>query len=349
MFAKKIATKYASTMRECSANKLANLCKRGLFNSRLSALPKPPWLSTTGVEKRPPKHLNKTDADPLAEWSKLHWDDRVNENDPLVVRLRDGILSGSRSALAAGITLVESTHPTKRAQGSHLLAAVMEVHKKRFEKMGPSSLIFRIGISGSPGVGKSSFIEALGNELTVNQGKKIAVLTVDPSSATTGGSVLGDLTRMQNLARHPNAFIRQSPSSGSLGGVARGIHEAIVLCEGAGYDAVIIETVGVGQSEVTVSEMSDLFCLLLSPAHGDELQGIKRGIVEQSDLLVVTKADGELEGRARLTQMEYTSALKYIHPRSSDWRPVVMRASIFKPETIKEVAKMMDNSLGHSE
>ncbi|VDM46199.1 unnamed protein product [Toxocara canis] len=279
----------------------------------------------------------------LIEYARLHWDDSITPDDPLVVRLRDGILSGSRSALAAGITLVESTHPSKRAQGSHLLAAVLTAQKKRFEEKGPSSLIFRIGISGSPGVGKSSFIEALGNELTVNQKKKIAVLTIDPSSITTGGSVLGDLTRMQNLARNPNAFIRQSPSSGSLGGVTRGIHEAIVLCEGAGYDAVIIETVGVGQSEVSVSEMSDMFCLLLSPAHGDELQGVKRGIMEQSDLLVVTKADGDLERTARLTQMEYVSALKYMRPRSPDWRPVVMTASIYKSETIREVSKTMDN------
>uniref|UniRef100_A0A0M3JCQ3 Methylmalonyl Co-A mutase-associated GTPase MeaB n=1 Tax=Anisakis simplex TaxID=6269 RepID=A0A0M3JCQ3_ANISI len=152
---------------------------------------------------------------------------------------------------------------------------------------------------------------------------------------------LGDLTRMQELARNPMAFIRQSPTSGSLGGVTRGIHEAIVLCEGAGYDVVIIETVGVGQSEVSVSEMSDMFCLLLSPAHGDELQGVKRGIMEQSDLLIITKCDGELEKKARLTRMEYTSALKYMRPRAEVWRPEVMGASIYKPETIKAVWSTM--------
>ncbi|VDM73825.1 unnamed protein product [Strongylus vulgaris] len=135
-------------------------------------------------------------------------------------------------------------------------------------------MIFRIGISGSPGVGKSSFIEAFGRELTEKRGLKIAVLTIDPSSAVTGGSVLGDLTRMQELSRNPRAYIRQSPTSGSLGGVTRGIHEAIILCEGAGYDVVVIETVGVGQSEVSVVDMCDMFCLLLSPAHGDELQSI---------------------------------------------------------------------------
>lgn len=281
------------------------------------------------------------DPSKLIEYAKLHWDDSVTPNDPLVVRLRDGILKGMRSALASAITLVESKHPTKRAQGNFLLAEILAAERKRYQEKGADALIFRIGISGSPGVGKSSFIEALGEELTNNQGKKVAVLTVDPSSATTGGSILGDLTRMQNLARNPQAFIRQSPTSGSLGGVTRGIHEAIVLCEGAGYDVVIIETVGVGQSEVSVSEMSDMFCLLLSPAHGDELQGVKRGIVEQSDLLIVTKADGELEQKARLTQLEYVSALKYMRPRAPEWRPKVMSASIYKPETIAEVCKTM--------
>ncbi|VDM44675.1 unnamed protein product [Toxocara canis] len=293
-----------------------------------------------GVEKRAPVE-QVIDASQLIDYAKLHWDDTVTADDPTVVRLREGILAGQRSALASGITLVESKHPTKRAQGSYLLAELLAAERKRFHEKGPSSLIFRIGISGSPGVGKSSFIEALGNELTKNQGKKVAVLTVDPSSATTGGSVLGDLTRMQELARNPLAFIRQSPTSGSLGGVTRGIHEAIVLCEGAGYDIVIIETVGVGQSEVSVSEMSDMFCLLLSPAHGDELQGVKRGIMEQSDLLIVTKADGELEKKARLTQTEYVSALKYMRPRAEEWHPEVMSASIYKPETIQAVWKTM--------
>ena len=178
-------------------------------------------------------------------------------------------------------------------------------------------------------------------ELAEKKGKRVAVLTVDPTSATTGGSILGDLTRMQNLSRHPNAYIRQSPTSGSLGGVTRGIHEAIILCEGAGYDIVLIETVGVGQSEITVSEMCDLFCLLISPAHGDELQGVKRGIMEQSDLLVVTKADGEMESRAKLTQAEHISALKFMRPKSDIWKPEVMRASVYKPETIEAVCDKM--------
>lgn len=298
-------------------------------------------LSVTGTKCESSSSMKAFDTTRLLEYARLHWDDTVTRDDPTVIRLRDGILSGSRSALASGITLVESRHPTKRAQGNCLLSEILAAEKKKFEKMGTDSLIFRIGISGSPGVGKSSFIEALGKELTENLHKKVAVLTVDPSSATTGGSVLGDLTRMQTLARNPMAYIRQSPTSGSLGGVTRGIHEAIVLCEGAGYDVVIIETVGVGQSEVSVSEMSDMFCLLLSPAHGDELQGVKRGIMEQSDLLVVTKCDGELEKKGRLTQMEYISALKYMHPRSEAWRPKVMGASIYKPDTVKQVCKTM--------
>uniref|UniRef100_F1L3F2 Methylmalonic aciduria type A n=1 Tax=Ascaris suum TaxID=6253 RepID=F1L3F2_ASCSU len=319
---------------------LLNIVPAALISARnFASNPSKKAMSVPGVEKREP--IPEFDASQLIDYARLHWDDRVKADDPTVVRLRDGILAGSRSALASGITLVESRHPTKRAMGSHLLADLLAAERKRFREKGPSSLIFRIGISGSPGVGKSSFIEALGNELTNNQGKKVAVLTVDPSSATTGGSVLGDLTRMQNLARNPKAFIRQSPTSGSLGGVTRGIHEAIVLCEGAGYEVVIIETVGVGQSEVSVSEMSDMFCLLLSPAHGDELQGVKRGIMEQSDLLIVTKADGELEKKARLTQTEYVSALKYMRPRAEEWRPEVMSASIYKPETIQAVWKTM--------
>ncbi|KHJ77656.1 LAO/AO transport system ATPase, partial [Oesophagostomum dentatum] len=201
--------------------------------------------------------------------------------------------------------------------------------------------LFFLGISGSPGVGKSSFIEALGKELTEARGMKIAVLTIDPSSSVTGGSVLGDLTRMQELSRNPKAYIRQSPTSGSLGGVTRGIHEAVILCEGAGYDVVIIETVGVGQSEVSVVDMCDMFCLLLSPAHGDELQGVKRGIMEISDLLVITKDDGDLKTKARLTQAEYISALKYMRPRNPVWKPKVMRSSIRDPKSIHDVSDCM--------
>ncbi|EYB91778.1 hypothetical protein Y032_0202g1785 [Ancylostoma ceylanicum] len=277
----------------------------------------------------------------IEDYAKFHWDDTVKEDDPVVVRLREQLLAGSRSALASAITLVESRHPRKRAQGNLLLHTVLAEERKRYVEKGKESMIFRIGISGSPGVGKSSFIEAMGKELTDGRGMKIAVLTIDPSSAVTGGSVLGDLTRMQELSRNPKAYIRQSPTSGSLGGVTRGIHEAIILCEGAGYDVVIIETVGVGQSEVSVADMCDMFCLLLSPAHGDELQGVKRGIMELSDLLVVTKDDGDLKAKARLTQSEYISALKYMRPRIPSWKPKVMRSSIMEPISIQAVCDCM--------
>ncbi|ETN85180.1 LAO/AO transport system ATPase [Necator americanus] len=250
----------------------------------------------------------------IEEYAKYHWDDTVTEDDPLVVRLRDQLLSGSRAALASAITLVESRHPRKRAQGNLLLHTVLAAERKRYEEKGKESMIFRIGISGSPGVGKSTFIEAMGKELIDGRGMKVAVLTIDPSSAVTGGS---------------------------LGGVTRGIHEAIILCEGAGYEVVIIETVGVGQSEVSVADMCDMFCLLLSPAHGDELQGVKRGIMELSDLLVITKDDGDLKAKARLTQSEYISALRYMRPRINAWNPKVLRSSVMDPKSIKAVCDCM--------
>uniref|UniRef100_A0A7I4Y414 Methylmalonic aciduria type A protein, mitochondrial n=1 Tax=Haemonchus contortus TaxID=6289 RepID=A0A7I4Y414_HAECO len=288
-----------------------------------------------GVKKTAPVEIQ------IADYAKYIWDDSVTEDDPLVVRLREQILAGSRAALASAITLVESRNPKKRAQGNMLLHSILAAERKRYQEKGKEAMIYRIGISGSPGVGKSTFIEALGKHLINDRGKKIAVLTIDPSSAVTGGSLLGDLTRMQELSRMPKAYIRQSPTSGSLGGVTRGIHEAIILCEGAGYDAVIIETVGVGQSEVSVVDMCDIFCLLLSPAHGDELQGVKRGIMELSDLLVVTKDDGDLRAKAKLTQAEYISALKYLRPRVPVWKPKVLRSSVMDPKSIEAIANTM--------
>ncbi|CAI4224618.1 unnamed protein product [Auanema sp. JU1783] len=277
----------------------------------------------------------------LEHYNRLHWDDTVTKDDEFVKRLREGILDGSRACLASAITLVESKNPKKRAQGNVLLKLVLEEERQRHKEHGQNAMIFRIGISGSPGVGKSSFIEAMGKELTEERNLKVAVLTIDPTSAITGGSVLGDLTRMQELSRNPKAYIRQSPTSGSLGGVTRGIHEAIILCEAAGYDVVIVETVGVGQSETAVSNMCDMFCLLLSPAHGDELQGVKRGIMELSDVLVVTKDDGQLKADAKLTQAEYISALKYMRPRIPVWTPRVLRSSIMNPKSISAVCDNM--------
>jgi LAO/AO transport system kinase len=211
---------------------------------------------------------------------------------------------GDRRALARAITLVESTRPEHRATADALVAAVLPT----------TGDAVRVGISGPPGVGKSTFIEAFGTHLT-GIGKQVAVLAVDPSSARTGGSILGDKTRMERLARDPNAFIRPSPSGGELGGVARRTREAMLLCEAAGFDVVIVETVGVGQSELAVADLVDLFVLLASPSGGDDLQGIKRGIMELADLVVVTKADGELANSAQHAAADLRRAIHLLRPK----------------------------------
>jgi len=221
--------------------------------------------------------------------------------------LADEILTADRRALARAITLVESTRPDHRDRAAALL--------DRLAGHGREAL--RIGLSGTPGVGKSTFIEAFGMMLC-DKGLKVAVLAVDPSSARTGGSILGDKTRMERLARHPNAFIRPSPSRTHLGGVARRTREAVALCEAAGFDVVLIETVGVGQSETVVAELSDVFLLLLAPGGGDELQGVKRGIMEVADLIVVNKADGELKAAAQRTRADYAGALRLLRAREQD-------------------------------
>ncbi len=220
----------------------------------------------------------------------------------LAARLR----AGERRALARAITLVESTLPAHRAAAQALLDSLRDA--------GDS---IRIGLSGAPGVGKSTFIEAFGMML-IDRGLRVAVLAVDPSSALTGGSILGDKTRMDRLARQEAAFIRPSPSGGALGGVARRTREAIALCEAAGFDVVVVETVGVGQSEVMVADMTDVFALLLAPGGGDELQGVKRGIMEIADLVVVNKADGELAAAASRTRADYAGALRLLRRRPHD-------------------------------
>ena len=217
------------------------------------------------------------------------------------------IRSGDRRALARAITLVESARSDHRAEALALIDALRE----------PGREALRIGLSGTPGVGKSTFIEAFGLMLT-GQGLKVAVLAVDPSSARSGGSILGDKTRMERLSRDPLAFIRPSPSQSQLGGVARRTREAVALCEAAGFDVVLIETVGVGQSETVVAELSDLFLLLLAPAGGDELQGVKRGIMEMADLILVNKADGELKAAALRTVADYSGALHLLRHRPQD-------------------------------
>ena len=222
--------------------------------------------------------------------------------DDLAERLR----AGDRRALARAITLVESARADHRARAVALLDA-----------LGQGRQALRIGLSGTPGVGKSTFIEAFGLMLT-GQGLRVAVLAVDPSSARSGGSILGDKTRMERLSRDPRAFIRPSPSQAQMGGVARRTREAVALCEAAGFDVVLIETVGVGQSETMVAGMSDLFVLLLAPAGGDELQGVKRGIMEMADLILVNKADGDLKSAALRTMADYAGALRLLRRRPQD-------------------------------
>ncbi|HMO72125.1 MAG TPA: methylmalonyl Co-A mutase-associated GTPase MeaB [Paracoccaceae bacterium] len=221
--------------------------------------------------------------------------------------LAAGVVAGDRRALARAITLVESGRADHRAAALELVAAVARAGRQAL----------RIGLSGTPGVGKSTFIESFGLMLT-QQGLRVAVLAVDPSSARTGGSILGDKTRMERLSRDPRAFIRPSPSQSHLGGVARRTREAIALCEAAGFDVVLVETVGVGQSETLVAEMTDLFVLLLAPAGGDELQGVKRGIMEMADLILVNKADGELKAAATRTCADYAGALRLLRRRPQD-------------------------------
>ncbi|XP_006114747.1 methylmalonic aciduria type A protein, mitochondrial isoform X2 [Pelodiscus sinensis] len=210
------------------------------------------------------------------------------------------------------------------------------------QEKGDSAGAHSEGLSGPPGAGKSTFIECFGKMLT-ERGHKVSVLAVDPSSSTSGGSLLGDKTRMTELSRDMNAYIRPSPTRGTLGGVTRTTNEAILLCEGGGYDIILVETVGVGQSEFAVADMVDMFVLLLPPAGGDELQGIKRGIIEMADLVAVTKADGDLVVPARRIQAEYVSAMKLLRKRSKVWRPKVMRISAKTGEGISDMwDKMME-------
>ncbi|MFW2422482.1 MAG: methylmalonyl Co-A mutase-associated GTPase MeaB [Porticoccaceae bacterium] len=241
-------------------------------------------------------------------------------------QLAADIIAGNRRALAKGITLVESTHPDHRRAALELLAAVMP-------HTGGAS---RIGISGVPGVGKSTFIEAFGSSL-IDSGHRVAVLAVDPTSALSGGSILGDKTRMQTLAFNPDAFIRPSPAGKTLGGVTRRTRESLLLCEAAGFDVVLIETVGVGQSETAVADMTDLFMLLLLPSGGDELQGIKRGIMELADLVVVNKADGDQFNTAQQTLADYRSALHFMQSRSAQWRPQALACSALHNQQIDAV------------
>lgn len=232
---------------------------------------------------------------------------------PSLDDLTAGVLAGNRAMLGRAITLVESLNPQRQALAQDLLHRLLPHAGKAH----------RVGITGVPGVGKSTFIESLGTQLTA-AGSKVAVLAVDPTSSRSGGSILGDKTRMAALAADRNAFIRPSPSAGTLGGVARATRETIVVLEAAGYDVVLVETVGVGQSETTVADMVDFFLVLMLPGAGDELQGIKKGILELADMVAVNKADGDNRQRANAALREYKTALHILTPASPNWSPPVV-------------------------
>jgi LAO/AO transport system kinase len=285
---------------------------------------------------------------------------RSGKRKPLsVADFVKGIREGNRTVLSKAITLVESSLKSHQEKAQEIIAECLKSEiklenlKSRIEDRGsrienqesilhpPSSILhppssIRIGITGVPGVGKSTFIEALGKHLTAN-GHKLAVLAIDPSSSRSKGSILGDKTRMEELATDPDAFIRPSPSAGSLGGVARKTRETIILCEAAGFDVILVETVGVGQSETAVHSMVDFFLLLMLAGAGDELQGIKRGIIEMADAIFINKADGDNIAKANLAKAEYSNALHLFPPPESGWIPVVETCSAQTREGITNV------------
>ncbi len=250
----------------------------------------------------------------------------TTHNNHAVEQLADAIRGGDRAALPRAITLLESTRADHREQAQQLLLTLLP----------ESGNAHRVGITGVPGVGKSTTIEALGMYL-IEQGHRIAVLAVDPSSTRTGGSILGDKTRMARLAVHPDAYIRPSPTSGTLGGVAKATRETVVLLEAAGFDVILIETVGVGQSEVAVANMVDTFVLLTLARAGDQLQGIKKGVLELADIVVVNKADGDHLREAKSAARELSSAIRLIYPRETLWRPPVLTMSAMQGTGLTEL------------
>jgi LAO/AO transport system kinase len=272
-----------------------------------------------GIPQPPSVNPNAMDRSLMKTKKKLTLDDYVN-----------GILSGSRVILSRAVTLIESVKPEH-----HDLA--QQIILKCLPHSGKS---IRIGITGVPGAGKSTFIEALGKQIT-HQGGKLAVLAIDPSSERSKGSIMGDKTRMEELANDPNAYIRPSPSAGSLGGVARKTRETVILCEAAGFDTIFIETVGVGQSETAVHSMVDFFLLIQIAGAGDELQGIKRGIMEMADGIVINKADGSNIEKAELAQSQFRNALHLFPKPPSGWTPVVLKCSSISKTGISEVWDMI--------
>ncbi len=242
-----------------------------------------------------------------------------------------GVRRADRTILGRAFTLIESRRPADRAVAEELLQLLAQ---------DANDNAIRLGVTGAPGVGKSAFIETLGKRL-ISEGHRVAVLAVDPSSEVSGGSILADKTRMPELSRSPNALVRPSPSGGSLGGVHHRTREAILLCEAAGFDVVIVETVGVGQSETQVASMTDFFLVLIGPGAGDHIQGIKRGVIELADALVITKADGDRAALAENTRQEFTHALELLHADRSGWRPRVLACSSLEGRGIAEAWAMI--------
>jgi LAO/AO transport system kinase len=262
---------------------------------------------------------------------------KKKENSSIAKELSKGVLAGDIAKLSRSITLAESTHPDHRKLAEEILKTVLK-------KTGNS---FRLGITGVPGVGKSTFIESFGMEL-VKRGHKVAVLAVDPSSNKSKGSILGDKTRMEQLSKEKNVYIRPSPSSGTLGGIARATYESILLCEAAGYDFIIIETVGVGQSEVAVSKICDFFLLLMLAGAGDELQGIKRGIMEMADSMVITKADGNNLEKAKAARTDFARAMHFLQAPESGFTPRVEICSSLEGMGIEQVYEMLMSYRTHA-
>ena len=257
----------------------------------------------------------------------------ASASPPDIGRLAQGVRGGDRGVLSRAITLIESTRADHRRAAAELTQDLLPLTGKAV----------RVGITGAPGVGKSTLIDAMGSMLA-GQGRRVAVLAVDPSSRRTGGSILADKTRMARLANDDNAFIRPSPTSGTLGGVAARTRETMLLCEAAGYDVVLVETVGVGQSELAVADMTDFFLVMALPGAGDELQALKKGVVELADMIAVNKADGDNRARAKIAAAEYAAALHILSPSSPNWSPPVVICSALKQEGIEDLwSKILDH------
>jgi len=271
----------------------------------------------------PPDSMNRDAIDRLKKSKKKQYS---------TSQLLQGIREGNIPLLSQAITLIESSLSKHQNEAQELIAACLPY----------SGSAFRLGITGVPGAGKSTFIEALGQHL-IDKGRKLAVLAIDPSSERSRGSILGDKTRMEELAGRREAYIRPSPSGGTLGGVARKTRETIILCEAAGFDTIFVETVGVGQSETAVHSMVDFFLLIMLAGAGDELQGIKRGIMEMADAIVINKADGNMLQKARRAQAEFTNALHLFPPSASGWTPLVKTCSSLHGSGIDEIWKMLED------